>query len=239
MEVPLDAQNVSIEWYLGCEQLNNDTDVTIMAQDAYTETIHRQRSRLMIVNLSDKYAGKYFCKLIGDEELISSDIFMLPTFLVLSETSTLSSCPFEHVHSREEEKCAELSDDKALFMFQNCTEPLVQFTILEDGTRATPTVPSYPKSPKPQLLSTPPSLPSATSSLTPILSTSPVLLAPTSSVPPDIDTPDETAPRPEITSMWLYLVVAVAAVLFMIIIVLATVSVWKCMKQSKNSSISE
>lgn len=231
MEVPPDAQNVSIEWYLGCEQLSNDSDVTIMPQDAYTETVHRQRSRLMIVNLSDKYAGKYTCKLIGDDELIPSDVFLLPTFSVLSETFALSSCPFEHVHSREEEKCAELSDDKVVLMLQSCTEPLVEFTILE----ATPTIASYPKSPKPQL---DPFLPSSTASLTPIVSTSPVLLVPTSSLPPDIDKPVEPS-RPEITSMWLYLVVAVAAVLFMIIIVLATVSVWKCVKQSKNSSISE
>lgn len=236
VEAPRDAQNVSIEWYLGCEQLNNDTDVTIMAQDAYTDTVHRQRSRLTIVNLSDKYAGKYTCKLIGDEELLPSGVFTLPTFSVLSQTSALSSCPLEHIHSREEKMCAELTDNRAVLLPSSCTKPFVEFTILDAVPRATPTAPSNPK---PQLESIPYSLPSSTSSPTPALTTHSVLLAPTSGLPPDIDTPDESAPRPGISSKWLYLVVAVAAVLFMIIIVLATVSVWKCVNQSKNSSISE
>ena len=127
-EVPLDASNISIGWFLHCNQLYNNSDITIISVVSASTV----RSQLTIENLSDRYAGKYTCNFLGDEEFIPSDPLSLPTG---SEAAVLGTpCALDLIHSKEEEKCTELLENGTIPLSLTCTDSDVSSTSLSDIT---------------------------------------------------------------------------------------------------------
>ena len=81
-EVPPDASDITIGWFLNCEQLTNSTNVTIQPQVFYSKltNILRIRSRLTINGITDDYAGDYTCNILGEDEytyLVTSSHYMI------------------------------------------------------------------------------------------------------------------------------------------------------------------
>ena len=126
--------SVSIGWFLDCDQLHNNSDISITSQ-VHAATM--QKSRLTIMNMSDRYAGKYACNLLADEEFIPSDLFTLPTQPDLIATTGLTSCGVGFIQSRYQEKCAELSGKATIPIPQACTEPVTVSTSSRDITTTT------------------------------------------------------------------------------------------------------
>ena len=58
VEVPLNASDISIGWFLDCMELTNDSHITLLSQDQYTDTTRRIRSQLTISDITDDYAGE-------------------------------------------------------------------------------------------------------------------------------------------------------------------------------------
>ena len=69
VEVPLNATDITIGWFMDCQQLTNDSHVTISHAQVASE-VFRIRSRLTISDITDDYAGKYTCNMLGDAEYI-------------------------------------------------------------------------------------------------------------------------------------------------------------------------
>ena len=129
-EIPLNASNISIGWFLDCNQLHNNSDITITSQVSAT-TVELQ-SQLMIESMSDRYAGKYTCNLLGNEQFIPSDHFSLPIETTLQGTP----CTLDFIHSKEEEKCAEHLENGTNVVSLICTGSEVSSTSLIDITMA-------------------------------------------------------------------------------------------------------
>ena len=77
VEVPVNATEITIGWFLNCEQLNHGSHVAFEALIQLASQVRRIRSRLTISDLTDDYAGEYTCNILGDEEYIPSNPFDL------------------------------------------------------------------------------------------------------------------------------------------------------------------
>ena len=231
MEVPRDASDISIGWFLDCMELSNDSHVTIRSQDQYTDTVRRIRSQLVITDMNDDYAGEYTCNILGDEEFFPSELFWLYDSLVLEVEIGFGPCPYDHYFSIEKVKCAEITENRTISMSLSCADPIAATSHAGTTVTSTPVIQSTPTP------SLPTSLPSLTPSLplTTPLHTNPSTLqpAPTTSAPTAIDPSSTTAPVAS-PSIWLYIVVAVAAVLFMTMIVLLILCAGVCWNQSQS-----
>ena len=221
VEVPRDASDISIGWFLDCVDLSNDSHVTISTQDQYTDTVHRIRSQLEITDMhvtdiNNAYAGKYTCKILGDEEFIPSNLFRLPDSTELEVDLAFGTCSDGTIFSIEEVKCAEITENRTISMSLSCADPV--------AATSTPVIQS----------TSIPSLPTST----PVIHSSsvttshfPPLPLPTTNVPTVTDT-SSSGP----TIVWLYVVAAVAAVFLLIIIVMLILYVKICFSRHKCES---
>ena len=236
VEVPRDASDISIGWFLDCMELSNDSHVTIRSQDQYTDTVRRIRSQLVITDMNDDYAGEYTCNILGDEEFIPSNLFRLPDSTYLEVYISLGLCPVNpiEIFSIQEVKCAEITENRTIPMSLSCADPVAATSHAGTTITSTPVIQSTPT---PSLLAALPmsSLPiSSLPSYTPSPST-PRTTTPLSS--PIITDPPDSSATDNPTSIWLYVVVAVAAVFFMIIIIMAIVFVGMCLRRQQSVTI--
>ena len=217
VEVPVNATEITIGWFLNCEQLDNDSHVAIEAQVQPASEVRWIRSRLTISDLTDDYAGLYTCNILGDEEYIPSNPFDLKDRDFLERELALEGpCVDGQVFNPDlDEKCAVITEENSIPMSLVCdAPPATSSQILPSSS--TPFVSTT----SPHLSSS--STPSLTQTTHPTPSDSSVSLP--SPTDPGVSTTTAST-REDTTSIWLYMVVAVAAVFFMIIVVLAIVPV--------------
>ena len=217
VEVPLNATEITIGWFLNCEQLNNGSHVGIEALVQPASEVRRISSHLTISDLTDDSAGEYMCNILGDEEYIPCNPFDLKDrdFLEV-ELALEGSCVDGQVFNPDiGEKCAVITEENPIPMSLVCdVPPATSSQILPSSS--TPFVSTT----SPHLSSS--STPSLTQTTHPTPSDSSVSLP--SPTDPGVSTTTAST-RENTTSIWLYVVVAVAAVFFMIIVVLAIVPV--------------
>ena len=231
-EVPHNASDISIGWFLNCVELTDDSHVEISVQVQDSE-ISKMRSRLTISPITDEYAGEYTCNLLGDKEYIPSDTFTLRDSMYYELYGPLGQCDdsgdvFANALAAPQ-KCADITENRTIPMSLSCAEPLA--TTSHD-TPVTSTLVVY-TSPPPSTSSPTPSTSSHPHSLTSfptitmVFTTTPQKDPPTS-LPGDLNS----------TSHYL---AAVCAVLIMIIIILIVtfVLVKLCRRQSSLISVNE
>ena len=230
-EVPRNASDVSIGWFLDCVELTNDShmEISVQVQDAEMTGIRRIRSRLTISPITDEYAGGYTCNLLGDDEYIPSDIFTLRDSMYYDLYSPLIQCDDSgdvFANAWAAQKCADITENRTIPMSLSCAEPPA--TTSHD-TPVTSTLVVY--------TSPPPS----SSSPTPSTSSHPhsLIISPTITVmfttTPQKD-PPTSLPGDHSTS---HSLAAVCAVLIMIIILLVVtfVLVKLCRRQSSRITV--
>ena len=217
VEVPRDASDISIGWFLDCMELTNDSHVAIHSQDQYTDTVRQITSQLVITDMSDDYAGEYTCNILGDVDFIPSNLFRMPDSTELEVDLGLGLCPINHIFSIEEVKCAEITENRTIPMSLSCADPVAATSHTGTTTSPKPVIQPTPTplvmtslhtSPRPSL---PHLLHNSTFSLIP-------LPVPTSTVPTTTDSSDTSSS--DYTTVWTYAVAVVAAVFLLIIIVL-------------------
>ena len=226
-EVPRNASDVSIGWFLDCVELTNDShvEISVQVQDSEMTDIRSITSRLTISPITDEYAGGYTCNLLGDEEYIPSDIFTLRDSMYYELYSLLSPCDDSGdvfvLAPAAPQKCADITENRTIPMSLSCAEPPVT-TFHDTPVTSTLVYTSPPPSTSSSTPSTSSHLPTLTSSptITVMFTTTPQKDPPTS-LPGDLNS----------TSQYL---AAVCAVLIMIIIILIVtfVLVKLCRRQS-------
>ena len=237
VEAPLNATDITIGWFLNCEQLQDGSNVLIEGQVDINNTrnIRRIRSRLTINDITNDFAGTYTCNILGDEEYIPSEPLTLSDSTQLDVHQALGPCVdgdvFGNAEGQTNEKCAVISENRTIPMSLSCDEP--------------PATSSHdiPVTSTPVVYTTPlPSLPTATTSSSSssqrTLPPFPKSPTPTLAIPAITDPSDRPTSAPA-ASIWLYVVVAVAAVFFMIIVVLSIVFVGMCLKRSRSLTLDE
>ena len=180
VEVPLDASDITIGWFLNCQQLTSlDSRVNIQSQVMLTD-IRRITSRLTINDLTEDYVGGYTCNILGDEEYIPSDLFMLPTSEYLEVDLALeSACPDDgdiYGGAAADEKCADITGNITIPASLSCeASPITS----SQQIHVTSTPILLTTSPSPSLTSLPShltSLPSQLTSLPSQLTTMPLII---------------------------------------------------------------
>ena len=144
MEVPRDASDISIGWFLDCMELSNDSHVTIHSQDQYTDTVRQIRSQLVITDMNDDYAGEYTCNILGDEEFIPSKLLLLPDSIGLEVYLGLGPCRINVIFSIEEVKCAEITENRTIPMSLSCADPVAVTSHAGTTITSTPVIQSTP-----------------------------------------------------------------------------------------------
>ena len=236
VEVPRDASDISIGWFLDCMELSNDSHVTISTQDQYTETVRRIKSQLVITDMNDDYAGEYTCNILGDEEFIPSNLFRLPDSTYLEVYMSLGPCRINEILSIEEMKCAEITENRTIPMSLSCADPVAVTSHAGTTITSTPVIQSTPT---PSLLA---ALPMSSLPISSLPSYTPAPSTPRTTTPPSspiVTDPTDSSATDDPKSIWLYVVVAVAAVFFMIIIILAIVFVGMCLRRQQSVTIDE
>ena len=125
VEVPVNATDVTIGWFMDCQQLSNDSHVTIESQVQVTVEVRRIRYRLTINGITDEYAGKYTCNMLGDEEYVPGNQLELGDSDKLELMSSLGPCIDGELFSGAPppEKCAVITADNPVPMSLVCEDP--------------------------------------------------------------------------------------------------------------------
>ena len=146
VDVPRDASDISIGWFLDCMELSNDSHVAIHSQDQYTDTVRQITSQLVIIDMNDDYAGEYTCNILGDQEFIPSNHFRLPDSTELEVALGLGLCPINHniIFSIEEVKCAEITENRTIPMSLSCANPVAATSHAGTTTSPTPVIQPTP-----------------------------------------------------------------------------------------------
>ena len=219
VEVPRDASNISIGWFLDCMELSNDSHVAIRSQDQYTDTVRQITSQLVITDINDDYAGEYTCNILGDEEFIPSNLFRMPNSTELEVERAIGLCPSNYIFSIEEVKCAEITENRTIPLSLSCADPVAATSHTGTTTSPTPVI-----QPTPTTIVTTSLHHNSTFSLIP-------LPVPTTTVPTTTDSSDTSSS--DYTTVWTYAVAVVAAVLLLIIIVMLVLYVKIYFKRHK------
>ena len=232
-EVPRNARDISIGWFLDCVELTDDSHVEISVQVQDSE-ISKMRSNLTISPITDEYAGKYTCNLLGDEEYVPSDIFTLRDSMYYELYSPLGQCDdsgdvFANALAAPQ-KCADITENRTIPLSLSCAEPPAT-TSHDTPVTSTLKLVVY-TSPPPSTSSPTPSTSSHPHSLT----SSPTITV-VFTTTPQKDT-QTSLPGDHSTSHYL---AAVCAVLIMIIIILIVTFVLAktCRRQSSLISVNE
>ena len=93
IEVPPNATEITIGWFLNCRQLMNDFHVSIWIQQQISSEVRRVRSQLTISDLTDDYVGEYTCNMLGNVEYVPSNHLTLRDADYLEVDAGLGSCP--------------------------------------------------------------------------------------------------------------------------------------------------
>ena len=207
MEVPLEATDITVGWFLNCQQLQND--LVIVSETQLESSICRIISRLTINDITN---GEYTCNILGDEEYIPSDIFMLPDSEYLEVDLSLGPCPNNGdvlgFATPTCEKCADITENRTIPLSLSCEAPP---STTSQQLHVTSTPVPIRRTPSPPLPSITPNPPPPTSSST----THTQHTAPSSSPDPT----DMTSSPDSLDSVSLYLI-AVVSVLVLVIILL-------------------
>ena len=123
--VPLNDTDITIGWFMDCQQLSNDPLVTIESQVQVTAEVRRITSRLTISGITDDYAGKYTCNMLGDEEYVPGDQLELGDSDKLELMGGLGACINGDIFSAAPppEKCAVITEDNPIPMSLVCEAP--------------------------------------------------------------------------------------------------------------------
>ena len=224
-EIPLNATDITIGWFLNCEQLQDDSnDIVLIEGQVDIAEIRRIRSRLTINDITNDFAGTYTCNILGDEEYIPSEPFTLRDSTQLEVHQALGPCVdgdvFGNAEGQTNEKCAVITENRTIPMSLSCDEP--------------PATSSHdiPVTSTPVVYTTPlPSLPTATSSSQRTLPPFPKSPTPTLAIPAITDPSDRPTSAQEMTSSPDALntitlsLIAVCAVLIIIVIIVSIVAV--------------
>ena len=237
VEVPLDASDITIGWFLNCQQLTSlDSRVNIQSQVELTD-IRRIRSRLTINDLTEDYVGGYTCNILGDEEYIPSDLFMLPTSRYLEvdlalETACADDGDVYGSDAAGDEKCADITENITIPASLSCEAPPITSS---QQIHVTSTPILLTTSPSPSLTS----LSSHLTTTRSATSTNPY----TNSPIPTTTVPSPSFPNTEPTSSTttnstlLYVVVAVAAVFFIVTLILTVVFIAMCVRCCRSKAM--
>ena len=237
VEVPLDASDITIGWFLNCQQLTSlDSRVNIQSEDNMLTDIRIITSRLTINDLTEDYVGGYTCNILGDEEYIPSDLFMLPTSGYLEVDLALeSACPDDgDVYGGDaagDEKCADITENITIPASLSC-EASPATSSQQIHVTSTPIL--LTTSPSPSITS----LSSHLTTTRSATSTNPY----TNSPIPTTTVPSPSFPNTEPTSstnssILLYVVVAVAAVFFIVTLILTVVFIAMCVRRCRSKAM--
>ena len=113
VEVPINAADITIGWFLNCQQLRNDSCVVkIQSHVQVVMDVRRIRSVLTINDLTDDFAGEYTCNMLGDVEYLPSNTFTLRDYNFLDRALELQPCPGRTVFTQPLfDKCALITED--------------------------------------------------------------------------------------------------------------------------------
>ena len=126
VEVPLNAADITIGWFMDCKQLSNDSNISIESEVQVAAEVRRIRSRLTINGITDDYAGKYTCNMLGDEEYVPGDQLELGDSDQLELMSSLGQCIDGALFPNAipaAEKCAVITEDNPVPMSLVCEYP--------------------------------------------------------------------------------------------------------------------
>ena len=148
VEVPLEATDITVGWFLNSQQLQNDSCAVIVVETQLESSIRRIISRLTINDITDDYVGEYTCNIhvLGDEESIPSDIFMLHDSVYLEVDLALGPCPNNGdvlgSATPTGEKCADITENRTIPLSLSCeAPPSQQLHITSTPIRRTPAPP--------------------------------------------------------------------------------------------------
>ena len=111
---------------MDCQELSNNTRVAIFSMVQEATEVLRIRSQLTISDITDDYAGKYTCNMLGDAEYIPSDQLELGDSNVLEIVRALGPCVEGDIFGNAQpapEKCAVISEDNPIPMSLVCESP--------------------------------------------------------------------------------------------------------------------
>ncbi|CAI7997581.1 hypothetical protein GBAR_LOCUS2187 [Geodia barretti] len=126
VEVPVNATDITIGWFMDCQQLSNDSHVTIEPQVQVTAQVRRITSQLTINGITDDYAGKYTCNMLGNEEYVPGDQLELGDSDELELMRSLGACIDGDLFPNSlqaPEKCAVITADNPVPMYLVCEDP--------------------------------------------------------------------------------------------------------------------
>ena len=126
VEVPLNAADITIGWFMDCKQLSNDSNISIESEVQVAAEVRRIRSRLTINGITDDYAGKYTCNMLGDEEYVPGDQLELGDSEELELESSLGQCLDGALFPGAipaPQKCAVITEDNPVPMSRSCEAP--------------------------------------------------------------------------------------------------------------------
>ena len=126
VEVPVNATDITIGWFMDCQQLSNDSHVTIEPQVQVTAQVRRITSQLTINGITDDYAGKYTCNMLGNEEYVPGDQLELGDSDELELMRSLGACIDGVLFPNSlqaPEKCAVITADNPVPMYLVCEDP--------------------------------------------------------------------------------------------------------------------
>ena len=125
VEVSLNDTDITIGWFMDCQQLSNDPLVTIESQVQVTAEVRRITSQLTINDILDDYAGKYTCNMLGDEEYVPGNQLELGDSEKLELMRGLGACIDGTLFSGAplSEKCAVITEDNPVPMSLVCEDP--------------------------------------------------------------------------------------------------------------------
>ena len=234
MEVPLEATDITVGWFFNCQQLQNDSCVVIVSETQLESSIRRIISRLTISDITDDYTGEYTCNILGDEEYIPSDIFMLPDQEYLEVDIPLGPCPNNgdvlSFSGTTGEKCADITENRTIPLSLSCEEPP---STTSQQLHITSTPVPIRRTPSPPLPSITPNPPHPTSSSSTTHTQHTATNTPSSSPDPT----DMTSSPDSLDSVSLYLIAVVSVLVLVIILLVLTFSLVKvCTKQSHRTN---
>ena len=125
IEVPPNATEITIGWFLNCRQLMNDSSVSIWTREQIVSEVRRVRSRLTISDLTDDYVGDYTCNMLGDVEYVPSNHLTVQDADYLEVEAALGSCPDNGliINPVTEDRCALITHDNPIPLSLVCETP--------------------------------------------------------------------------------------------------------------------
>ena len=125
IEVPPNATQITIGWFLNCKQLMNDSRVSIWTQEQITSGFCRVGSRLTISDSTDDYVGDYTCNMLEDVEYVPSNSLTLRDADYFLVEAALGPCPDNGLIYNPviEDRCALITHENPIPQSLVCETP--------------------------------------------------------------------------------------------------------------------